>query len=561
MKNLKLALFSLTFSLLLITSCTNDNEPVDQNQQQTEESESITNALAQLRTQFDANGNVTQTDNPAGNIVLDFCFDFVYPLTLSYNNGTTVTVNDLDGIISILISSTNELYISGIAFPFNVEVLDDDTDTIQVVTINNEEEFIDLIEDCDFDDTETCECFEVYDPVCVEITGPGGNTFIVTYPNECYAECDGFNEDDFVEDCEEDYYSGGGNECFDFNFPLDIIIENGDVITVNSLEDFGNTVYDVYDFDFVYPFTVSVYDDGEVEVETIEDAEDLEDLLEDCYDDYDDDDDNCEYDISSLENALITSCELYEIELYEINGNVVNEYYVNFNPNGELIVTGEITVTDTATWNITGTDDDLILNIDGLQNFALLNGSWNFDCDDDDLEFYNTNYVIELDCEGDDEDCEECEDEPIDPVCVNIDGSTVVFDNACYAICAGYTEADFVFCNSGNDLCLPSAISDALTNNFGWSVSDYNDSEELVDYEITFNSDGTLQWTDNGDLFNGTWSANENPVNGNTLSLSFSGPNLQQASGEWMIIDCDLPCSITLISNSGDEMELSRDCD
>jgi len=443
MKNLKLALFSLAFSLLLFTSCTNDNEAVDQNQQQTEESESITNALAQLRTQFDANGNVTQTDNPAGNIVLDFCFDFVYPLTLSYNNGTTVTVNDLDGIISILISSTNELYISGIAFPFNVEVLDDDTDTILVVTINNEEEFIDLIEDCDFDDTETCECFEVYDPVCVEITDPNGNTFIVTYPNECYAECDGFNEDDFVEDCEEDYYSGGGNECFDFNFPLDIIIENGDVITVNSLEDFGNTVYDVYDFDFVYPFTVSVYDDGEVEAETINDAEDLEDLLEDCYDD----------------------------------------------------------------------------------------------------------------------DCEECEEEPIDPVCVNIDGSTVVFDNACYAICAGYTEADFVFCNSGNDLCLPSAISDALTNNFGWSVSDYNDSEDLVDYEITFNSDGSLQWMDNGSTFSGTWSASENPVNGNMLSLSFSGPNLQQASGDWMIIDCDLPCSITLLSNSGNEMVLSRDCD
>lgn len=519
MKNLKLALFSLALSLLLITSCTNDNEPVDQNQQQTEESVSITNALAQLRTQFDANGNVTQTDNPAGNIVLDFCFDFVYPLTLSYNNGTTVTVNDLDGIISILISSTNELYISGIAFPFNVEVLDDDTDTIQVVTINNEEEFIDLIEDCDFDDTETCECFEVYDPVCVEITSPNGNTFIVTYPNECYAECDGFNEDDFVEDCEEDYYSGGGNECFDFNFPLDIIIENGDVITVNSLEDFGNTVYDVYDFDFVYPFTVSVYDDGEVEVETIEDAEDLEDLLEDCYDDYDDDDDdNCEYDISSLENALITSCELYEIELYEINGNVVNEYYVNFNPNGELIVTGEITVTDTATWNITSTDDDLILNINGLQNFALLNGSWNFDCDDDDLEFYNTNYVIELDCEGDDESCSVAEIE------------------------------DALLINNNN------------TTSDGWSISDFNDSNDFEDYEITFSSDGTLQWMDNGAVFSGTWSVSENPM-ANTLTLSFSGPNLQGASGEWLIVDCDLPCSITLVSNSGNEMELSRDCD
>ncbi|MUU77570.1 hypothetical protein [Winogradskyella endarachnes] len=558
MKKLKLVLFSLAFSLLMFTSCTN-NESIIENQQQTEESESITAALAALTIQFDSDGNVTQTDNPAGNIVLDFCFDFVYPITLSYNNGTAVTVDDLNGIISILLTSTDQLYVNGIAFPFNVETFNNDTNAIEVVTINNEEEFIDLIEDCDFDDIETCECFEIYDPVCVEITDPSGNTFIVTYPNECYAECDGFEEDDFIENCEEDYYSGGGNECFEFNFPIDIIIENGNVITINSLEDFGNATYNVYNFDFVYPFTISVYDNNQAITVTINSVEDLENILEECNEDYNDDD--CQYDSTSLENTLIASCELYNIELYDLNGNIVNAYNVNFNQNGEFIVTGEITVTEIATWNITSTNDTLILNIDGLQDFGLLNGSWIFDCDDDDLEFYNDSYIIELDCDGVNEDCEECGDEPIDPVCVNIDGTTVVFDNACYAICAGYTEADFVFCNSGNDVCLPSAISDALTNNSGWSISDYNDSEEFVDYNITFNSDGTLEWMSNGAVFNGNWSASENSVNGNMLSLSFSGPNLQQASGDWMIIDCDLPCSISLLSNNGDEMLLSRDCD
>ena len=159
------------------------------------------------------------------------------------------------------------------------------------------------------------------------------------------------------------------------------------------------------------------------------------------------------------------------------------------------------------------------------------------------------------DCYTVENPCDECADQPIDPVCVEIvdtTGNTITYayDNACYALCDGYTEADFVACNSGNDLCLPSAISDALINNSGWAVSDYNGSTDYSSLEISFDASGSLQWTDSGTTFNGNWSASENPVNGNMLFLSFSGPNLQIASGDWMITDCDLPCSITLQSTS-----------
>lgn len=267
-------------ALFVFTSCTND-ESVFEETQNTEESESITTTLFQLKSQFNDDGNVTETDNPAGNIVLDFCFDFVYPLELSYNNGTTVTVADLDGLIDIMFSSNENLYIDGIAFPFNVETYNENSNAIEIVTINNEEAFILLLESCEFDVVEPCICTEEYNPVCVEITDPNGGTFTVTYPNACSAECDGFTENDFAENCEDDY-NPSGNECFTLNFPLSIITDDGTTLVINSEEEFGNTLYNVYNFDFVYPFTVTLENE---DVATINSPEDIEAILTDCFGD------------------------------------------------------------------------------------------------------------------------------------------------------------------------------------------------------------------------------------------------------------------------------------
>ena len=97
MKNFKVSIFSVLIVLLAFTSCTNEETIVD-TQQNTEESESITTTLGRLSQQYDENGNVDQTNNPAGNIVFDFCFDFVYPIDLSFNTGATVTVNSLEDL-------------------------------------------------------------------------------------------------------------------------------------------------------------------------------------------------------------------------------------------------------------------------------------------------------------------------------------------------------------------------------------------------------------------------------------------------------------------------------
>jgi hypothetical protein len=434
MKNLKFTIFSIALALLVFTSCTND-EPADVNQPNTEESESITTALDQLSRQFDMNGNLNADDNPAGNVVFDFCFDFVYPLDLSYNNGTTVTVNGLEDLVQVMLSSTSELYVNGIAFPFDVEVYDEDDNEIEIETIEDEEDFIDLLEDCDFDDIDDCECFEVYDPVCVEITDPNGVTFTITYPNECFAECDGFDDDDFIEDCQDDY-NPNGFDCFEFNFPISVVTEDGDVITINSEEELNTALYDVYVYDFVYPFSVTVFededddnddDDDEEEIVVINSAEDFEEILEDCYD-YDDDD----------------------------------EY-----------------------------------------------------------------------------ECEECEDAPIDPVCIQYeeDGQTIitVFPNMCYAECEGFTLNNVVDCENTSD-CTEEDIADYLVECEWYSSTSV--APNLFG-EFDFEEDGTVSVETENTVITGTWELASNTDTGEVfMFLQLPDPFGEVSSLDWTVTEC-----------------------
>ena len=145
MKNLKLSIFSILMVLFVFTSCTNDDSIVDlpQNMQ---ESETITTVMGLMSQLYDQNGNLN-SDND-----FEICFDFVYPLELMFNNGTTVTVDSEEELIDVMMNSTEELYITGIVFPFDVELYNETTDTVEIVTINNEEEFAVLLESCDIGD-------------------------------------------------------------------------------------------------------------------------------------------------------------------------------------------------------------------------------------------------------------------------------------------------------------------------------------------------------------------------------------------------------------------------
>jgi hypothetical protein len=223
MKSIKLLFYSLFISTVLLTSCTNDDVSEIPDLQ---ESESMQTALNHLINLYNDDGTEIGNMNPSGNLIFDFCFEFVYPINLIYNNGSIITINSNEELILVLINSTDQLFIIGIEFPFNVEIYNPDTNEIELLTITNETEFANLLASCIFGDS--CFCTAEYDPVCVEII-ENDQTIIITFPNACYAECEGFTEEDFV-DCEN------GCGCDDELDPVCVEIEEaGEVIIITFI--------------------------------------------------------------------------------------------------------------------------------------------------------------------------------------------------------------------------------------------------------------------------------------------------------------------------------------
>lgn len=463
MKNFKLFLLSFVLIAGCLSSCSNNESVVEE--QNIDETEAITTTLSRLAGQFDGQGNIIAASNPSGNIVFDFGFDFVYPLNLSFNNGTTVAVNNLDELISIIINSTENLYISGIEFPFDVEVYNEETDSIEVITINSEDEFFDLINDLDWDTQDSCDCFEDYSPVCVEINDPNGDSFVITYPNECYALCDGFTANDFVENCADDYNNAGGFECFELIFPVTIFTDENQTITVNSQSELDNALYNAYYFDFVYPFEVIT---GEGEIVTINSPEEIIVLLEDCYDIVTGPGD-CDCPIDAIDPVCV------QVE----------------NPNGLI----ELFVFPNA----------CIAECEGFDSSDFVDCETNNPCD----ECENEEFIPV---------CVEVETETGE---IEI----LVFPNACTALCEGYTENEIVNCEDINNPsgCTEEDVASLLVECQYWSVTISGQ-----EYTYVFSNDGTVTVSlGNDTITSGTWNTESSPasevvVNVNTTSGNFA---------------------------------------
>ncbi|MGB2013781.1 MAG: hypothetical protein ACPHPL_08540, partial [Flavobacteriaceae bacterium] len=79
MKSIKLKAFLLilaAFTLTLFTCENTDETPQDQDTDNT----FLMRSMSELMGQFDDNGDSDDTQNPSGNMVMDFCFEFVFPI-------------------------------------------------------------------------------------------------------------------------------------------------------------------------------------------------------------------------------------------------------------------------------------------------------------------------------------------------------------------------------------------------------------------------------------------------------------------------------------------------
>jgi hypothetical protein len=198
MKKIKfLALFTL-LSTVFFTSCS-DNESI--------ENQAVTQESTALRLMFN---EMKRTNNAAGKVAIETeetTLDFVYPINVSYNNGTVVTVTSQAGLIELLTNESSELYITGIEFPFQMVVGPDNT----IITIDGESEFWEVIEDME----------------------------MATYDTYVF-----------------------GASCFELSFPISFVTSNDQIITVGSQEALFELFTDPNQitiiYDFVYPFNVIV---------------------------------------------------------------------------------------------------------------------------------------------------------------------------------------------------------------------------------------------------------------------------------------------------------------
>jgi hypothetical protein len=477
MKKFKISIFSILMVHAVFTSCTNEEVIVDP-QQDTEESESIITTLSRLNEQFDENGNVDQAENPAGNVVFDFCFDFVYPINLSFNTGTTVTANNLDEVIEIYNASTENLYVNGIAFPFQVETYNENSNTLEIETINNEDEFLGLLEDCGFEDeVDDCFCTEEYDPVCIDITDLDGELFTISYPNACYAICDGFTEDDFSEECQQDYDSGT-NECFEFVYPISIILDEGEPVSVNSREELFNATYGAYHIDLVLPLDIII--EGGTVV-TINDYYELENIIEDCFGDDNFGDIDCS--IEDITNTLV-SC-FWQIDFVDDD-----QYLYNLNNDGTYQVQSGDSLLTFGTWNIVAGNDTFYLSLNA------------------NISEYSDEWVVTV--------CDE-----------NLEMQSLVSPQA---------ELYSIDCIEAGLDCSIGDITNTLAD-YCWSI-EFIDSSEFI---YNLNSDGTYQLQDIGGnsggsiLTSGVWSI----VSGNNTYYITLSAELADYNDEWVVTDCN----------------------
>ena len=143
-------------------SCS-DNEPIE-NQGSAKSSVALRTTLAEYKK---ANGISSRSLNDES-----FCFEFVYPITFSYNTGTSVTVTSFEGLLDILVNESANFYLDGVVFPFQVN--QQANGTVNTTTIETEGEFMALLQSCGFDtideDLQNSFCFDVVFPISISST-------------------------------------------------------------------------------------------------------------------------------------------------------------------------------------------------------------------------------------------------------------------------------------------------------------------------------------------------------------------------------------------------------
>ena len=514
--------------------------------------------------------NTVTLDGSIDNIIDNAnCILVNLPVTVVVN-GITLTiesVDDYDAIEEIVDEFTNDQDEIEIQFPI-VIILSDYTE----VTIENQDELEAYIEDCfgENEPDDDIECIDFQYPITFSIYDSNFQvieTVVINSDQELYV---------FIEELE-------GGVLASINYPINMVLANGDIIEVNN-----NT---------------------ELEAAIIE-AED------DCDEDDDNDhndDDECNLSIDFVENWLY-ECPIVA-NIYDENGDLIDENQLEFVQNNEVIVNGTPAVTEIGMWTLEETNVGIILNISGLNTFNLIDGDWTLiSCENNQLEFSQDTgsgirtMVFEMDCNVD--------ETPFD--CF---GNTTVtacdFDNNGFATFELETQVlGNIVCNvdytpsfhisqtnaeaNVNPIAQPNAFVntmnpqtiylriEALNGDFEvftielvvencsnscseedvdaflqeciWNVVNFNGDDHLISYDFDFISTSQVVITGNGLTITSGWSTSQS-ANGTIVEFSnVAGPNIQAITGSWLVVECREDRLQFEALNNTDTMVMEQDC-
>ncbi len=398
MKTLKLLYLFLAVSAAAIYSCSDDN-PIE-NHANTQSSIALRTTLSEYKK---ANGIFSQS--PA----TELRFEFVFPVTFSYNTGTVVTVTSLDGLLDILSNETSQLYLSGIEFPF--QVIQQTATGPVTSTISNEGAFFALLESSGIttynDALTNTLCFDIVFPISV-------NTATGTQ--------------EITNDAELAAYMDSANPVVGLQivFPIEVLYE-GQIVTVTNIFDFYEMVQNC-------DACICTADYQPVCVQTANGTLQFSNACFALCSGYTQNDFvSCSTDCS-INNLTVEvgDCNNDAANTYELTVNFTytnptsTQFEVRNNSNF-LIATynlADLPVTITHYPNSGEAADFIYVNIVGDPSCVAVQ-QWSVPCSDSCESLCPTDY---------------------NPVCVMTATGPQQFTNECFAICAGFTAADFITC-------------------------------------------------------------------------------------------------------------------
>ncbi|WP_334112949.1 hypothetical protein [Paucihalobacter sp.] len=216
----------------------------------------------------------------------------------------------------------------------------------------------------------------------------------------------------YIEECLNSYNVDDDIECINFEYPITLSLFNTafqflETVVVNNDQELFNFLDDDFDDDDViaainYPINVILFDGTVISVNN---NSELNNIIEANSDDCDDDS-NTNLSIDELE-ALLLEC-FWKVDDLEIDDQELDDLYedflIDFREGGMVVVTGPQSIVYNGTWSLTETTTSIKLNlqIDGLPD--LNNAGWVFrkfedDDDDDEIEVKFRNIEDELELE------------------------------------------------------------------------------------------------------------------------------------------------------------------